>query len=214
MKTLLGLLISALATLLIGGCTVPSLNPLATPETTITDQDLVGRWGDGENDDTTYVVSQAGDTAYQLKCIPKEAGKRPLEFEMTLVKLTDSRFIDLTVTKTGVDELNDRYGTVAIPAHIFMKVKRKGDELTVWMIKNDWLIDGLKSGELKLTHAAIIRAANDDKQDYVLTGATTELQNFVRKNAENEAAWDKPNVMRRLSDDQPLVKPAKSEPKK
>ena len=76
MKTLLALLVSArlpASSSEVARCRRST--PLATPETTVTDQDLIGRWGDGENDDTTYVVSQAGDTTYQLKCIPKETGK-------------------------------------------------------------------------------------------------------------------------------------------
>ena len=41
MKSALILFAAVLA--LLGGCTTPSLNALATPETTVTDPDLVGR---------------------------------------------------------------------------------------------------------------------------------------------------------------------------
>jgi hypothetical protein len=202
MKSLLFLLVAAVASLM-GGCTTASLNPLATPETVVMDQDLVGRWVDVENDETTYVVTAAGDNAYQLKCIPKDASRRTLEFSLQICRLAETRFIDLTVTKAAGDELKERYGTTVVSAHSFMKMKRKGDELTVWQIKNDWLNSGLKSGEIKLAHATMRPDPGDEKETYVLTGPTSELQTFFRKIADNEEAFEKPTVFRRDTGEKP-----------
>lgn len=207
MKSALVLLGSLLIALL-GGCTTPSLNALATPETTFTDADLVGRWIDPEDQDTAYVVSVEGENAYHLKCIPKDAGKHPLDFTFQLCRLADTRFIDLTVPKGSAEELNDKYGTCVLTAHVFMKMRRKGDDLTVWQVKNDWLSDGLKSGEIKLAHATI-RPLGEDKENYVLTGSTSELQTFFRKNADTDEAWDKPTNFKRDTG-----QPIKSEKKK
>jgi hypothetical protein len=206
MRTLLTLLAAVAISLLGGGCSTPSLNPLATPETTATDQDLIGRWADVKSTDTTYVVTQAGDNEYHLQCIPKESGKRPLAFSFKIVRLAETRYLDLTVTKTAVDELGEKYGTCAVPAHAFMKMKRKGDELTIWLVKSQWLNDGLKSGEIKLAHATTRPRENDDKETYILTGPTSELQTFFRKNADVEEAFEDPVVMHRLSDDGKLDK--------
>jgi len=200
--------LAALVVALLGGCTTPSLNALATPETTVTDPDLVGRWIDAEDQDTAYVVTAEGENAYHLKCIPKDASKRPLEFSFQLCRLADTRFIDMTVTKGAAEELNDKYGTCALTAHVFMKARRKGDDLTVWQVKNDWLTDGLKSGEIKLAHATV-RPPGEDKESFVLTGSTAELQSFFRKNADAEEAWDKPTNFKRDTGE-----PIKSEKKK
>src|SRR3954466_6727116 len=127
MKSALTLFVAVLA--LLGGCTTPSLNALATPETTVADPDLVGRWIDTENQDTTYVVTAAGENTYNLKCIPKEGGKHTLEFSFQLCRLADTRFIDMTVTKSAAEDLSDKYGTCALTAHVFMKMRRKGDDL-------------------------------------------------------------------------------------
>lgn len=208
MKTLLSLVLVGAAALLFGGCTTPSLNALATPETTVTDQELVGRWIDPEDADTTYVVTTAGENTYELKCIPKDASKRPLQFSFQLCRLADTRFIDLTITKAAADDLGEKYGTCALAAHVFMKMRRKGDDLTVWQMKNDWLNDGLKGGEVKLAHATI-RPPGEDKENYVLTGSTSELQSFFRRNAETEEAWDKPGNFKRDTGE-----PIKSEKKK
>src|SRR5262245_609598 len=113
-------LLTALLAALLGGCTTPSLNALATPETTVTDQELVGTWIDPEDQDTRYVVTAEGENAYHLKCIPKDAGKRPLEFTFQLCRLADTRFIDMTVPKGSAEDLNDKYGTCVLTAHVFM----------------------------------------------------------------------------------------------
>jgi hypothetical protein len=203
MKSLLALCVAAALALLVGGCTTPSLNPLATPETVVTDQDLVGTWIDPESMDETYVVTTSGKDAYELKCIPKDTSKRTLEFSFQICRLADTRFIDLTVTKASGDELNDKYGSVVVPAHVFMKMRRERDQLTVWMIKDEWLKDGLKSGEVKLAHATL-KEPGDDKESYVLSGSTSELQLFFRNNVDNEELFDKATVFERDTPEKPV----------
>src|SRR5947209_8341122 len=105
MKSALVLLLAAAIALLGGGCSTPSLNRLATPETIVTDPDLVGRWVDKEDNDTTYVVTESADKTYRLDCIPKDSKKHSLEFEFQIVRLGETRYIDMTVTRAAHDEI-------------------------------------------------------------------------------------------------------------
>src|SRR5262245_32694449 len=120
MKTIM-FIVGAVVAAILGGCTTPSLNGLATEANLAKDAGLVGRWVDKENDDNTYVVTAAPDRAYHLECIPKDASKKPIEFDFQLVKLGSTQFMDMTVSKAGHDELGERFGTTVIPAHVFMK---------------------------------------------------------------------------------------------
>jgi hypothetical protein len=211
MKVRLFLFAAAAFALLMGGCTTPSLNALATDETTVTDDELVGTWVDVNKDDSaTYVVTDAGKSTYHLKCMPKEAGKHPLEFSFLICKLADTRFIDLTVTKADGEALGNKYGTTVVPAHAFMKIKRTRDELKVWQVKDEWLKDGLKSGEIKLAHAAVTKPGEEDGT-YVLTGPTAELQRFFRQNAESEELFDKEMTFQRDTGEKPKAAETKKD---
>jgi hypothetical protein len=177
----------------------------------VTDDELVGTWVDVKHEDTTtYVVTDAGQSTYNLKCIPKETGKHPIEFSFQICKLADSRFIDMTVTKADGEAIGDKYGTTVVPAHVFMKMKRTRDELKVWQVNDSWLKDGLKSGEVKLAHSTVKKPGEDDGT-YVLTGSTTELQSFFRKSADSEELFDKVITFQRDTGEKPKASETKKD---
>ena len=113
------------------------------------------------------------------------------------------------MTKADGEAIGDKYGTTVVPAHVFIKMKRTRDELKVWQVNDSWLRDGLKSGEIKLAHAAVAKPGEEDGT-HVLTGSTTELQRFFRQNADSEEMFDKVITFQRDNGE----KPTPSETKK
>jgi hypothetical protein len=180
--------------MLLAGCTTPSLNAMATEDTLATDTGLAGQWQEAGKDDTLYIVTAGPDKTYRLLAVPDDADEKPAEFSFHLVRLGSHDFIDMTVPKHAAEELGERHGTTVIPAHVFMKVLREGDELKVWQVSNDWLHDGIKNGTLTLGHALM---GEDD--NLVLTAPTTELQAFFRKYAPDKKAFEEPMTLKRLA---------------
>lgn len=178
-------------TLLLGGCSTPSLNPLATGQTMVGDQGLIGSWSEDHGNET-YVVAPTGeDKIYRLLVVPHDQDSKSIEAELRVVKLGEDRFADISPTEKQRSEINKSSGSLFVPAYAIVKIKRTDDTLVVNQLSSDWLKDSLKNGSQVLTHALV-----DD--DVVITAPTSELQAFVSRIAGIEKAWDKPTTLLRL----------------
>lgn len=165
------------------GCTSPSLNPLVSEDVRIRDPGIVGVWAKAEedSDDRSRYTITSEDGGYLLKW--DEGGKPERRWSFLLAKLGDHVFADLTMTRPDAEKLEDRVGTVAVPTHSFMRVRREGDRMSVWVVNDDWLDEGLRAGTLKLAHA------RHGEGELLLTATTPELQAFFRQHAGTAAAW-------------------------
>jgi hypothetical protein len=177
MNRLLSSLAVVAAAVLVGGCSTPSLNPLASDEKVVEDAGLVGTWipqEDGKpSTEEKYVITAEGDKGYTVKIVELEKkNAKAQEFGVKLVQLGGERYIDLTLPKSAEKEL-EPYGTTVAPMHNILKVKREGDTLTVWPLDDDGLEKALKEGSVKLQFA---RYGREEKA--VLTATTKELQAF------------------------------------
>jgi len=176
---------------ILGGCSTPSLNRLSSEETLTKDDGLVGQWQ--ENDDGDIYLVLAGDKgSYRLLGIPEDKDEATLTFEFRLMKLGEHRFIELTPAEGARKELGDRFGTTVVPVYVFMKVLRDGDSLKVWQVDGDWLTDGLEKGDHKLGFA------KGEGDTIVLTASTGELQEFFKKHAADDRAFEKPMLLKRV----------------
>jgi hypothetical protein len=197
MKRLMSVVAVAALGVVLGGCGVPSLNALATPETTVADDGLVGTWAPvKEGNDTSgerYVISpgDASDKTYTVTIIPEDKDEKPMDVEVQIVKLGEHHFLDMRMPKAKRSEL-EQYGTLVAPLHNFYKVKREGDTLTVWGIDHQWLEKSLKDGTVKLAYAE-----HGKDKDPVLTASTEDLQAFFTKNASRAELFEDPGVLKR-----------------
>lgn len=180
------MLLIVMAGALAAGCTSPSLNPLVSEDVRAADPGLVGAWAkaDGERDDGSRYSVAEDNGRYVLGWDSGEPGKAARLWSFLLARLGDHVFADLTMTPDEARKLEDRAGTVAVVAHSFMRVRREGDRLSVWVVNDDWLDEGLRSGTLKLAHVRY-----DDGDRLLLTATTPDLQAFFREHAGNAAAW-------------------------
>lgn len=177
--------------MLIGGCTPPSLHPLATPETTIADQGLIGSWSE-DHGNATYVVSPTGDEkVYRLTIVPHNDDGAISEAELRIVKLGDGRYADLSPTKAQRDGAAKVEGKMFIPGHCIASVRRTGDSVVVRQLSSDWVKDALTGGGQTLAHALV-------DGDVIITAPTPELQAFVTRIAGVDKAWEKPVTLLRL----------------
>lgn len=175
--------------LVLVGCSTPSLNPLASADTTLADPGIVGEWIDDSDKPSVYAVTAAGDTKYHLAGT-ETGGKGEISLDFTLVRLDGVTYADLTMPKTDFEKAAQRHGTTVVPAHVFVRLARDGDTLTIRPLNDDWLQDGLKAGTIALAHAKV-----DDTM--VLTASTEDLQKFFKANKDKLWKADSVTTLKR-----------------
>jgi hypothetical protein len=174
------LLILLAAAALLAGCATPSLHPIYSPDKEIQDPGLVGVWRDADGTDkTTYTVTREG-SQYQLVI----AGEKDrTDCAVHLVQLGKYRFVDLAAADKERDQINDRWGELFLPTHMFLRYEVEGDGLKVWHLDRDWLKKGLDAK----SPAVACTTLND--QTILITASTPELQAFLEKYAADSAAF-------------------------
>lgn len=187
----LGVLAGVLSSML-GGCTTPSLNPLASDGAMIADQGLIGSWSETLGNQT-YVVTPTQDArVYRLNVVTHDDDSPTIEAELRVVKLGERTFADLSPTERQRDTVAQAHGATFVPAHCIVKFTREGDSLLVRELSNDWLKESLHDGKQVLTHTIV-------ESELVITAPTSELQAFITRIADTEKAWTKAKDLKRLN---------------
>jgi len=190
------LLISSITTLLLGGCFVPSANPLFTDKDLIVDPALAGTWGEPNEKERQIFVAD-GEKAYRWSAMDKESTN---VFRAHLVQLGKERFLDALLTRTS-DEWKGigRASVVIRPAHIFFKVQVTNATLRLDALSVEWMEKLLKEHPQILAHERLHEPdVADDEQRALLTASTVELQRFVSEHASDTNAFPAGNVYPRL----------------
>jgi hypothetical protein len=160
----------------IGGC-VPSLNPLYTDKDLVFDSVLVGTWRDPDNG--TWTFRKAGAKSYKLRYAEKGVSAA---FDVHLVRLGKSLFLDSYPDASGMVR-NDFYRLHFVAGHVILKLVLKKDSLNLTALNSDWLQKGIAAHRLKIRHEPFGR------DRVLLTASTAELQEFIRKHAEDPDAF-------------------------
>ncbi len=170
------------------GC-VPSLNPLYTKQDLVFEAALVGVWAEDDAGKDTWAFERSGEEGYRL--VYASDGKKG-EFEVHLLKLGKTQFLDLYPDDAALSDLNrnDFYKAHLIAAHTFAKVTQIEPNLRMAFLNPDWLKEHLQKNPKAIRHEKI----NDDR--IVLTASTKELQEFVLKHA-GEAFGDASDLKRK-----------------
>lgn len=164
---------------LMGGC-IPSLYPLYTEKELVFEEKLLGVWSE-ENDKDKWVFEKSSDpNAYDLTVtMDKEDGK----FAAHLVKLDNMLFLDLFPGEAEI-KANDLYKTHLVPAHTFMKIEQIQPTLKMRMMDPETMKKMLKNDPNLLGHKM-----EAEKESIVLTASTQELQEFMKKHANDEGLF-------------------------
>jgi len=180
-----------LALALVLSACVPSLNPLYTERDLVFDTALLGVWAENDNAQNTWAFERSGDKSY--KAIYTEKGKTG-EFEVHLLRLGDTLFLDFYPEDAGIKEMNrnDFYQFHFLPVHTFAKVSLSGSTVGMAFLDPDWLKKLLEK------KPGAIRHEKRGEEGIVLTASTKDLQKFVLKHV-HEAFGDKPAVLNRVS---------------
>ncbi|MFH1614705.1 MAG: hypothetical protein ABIG61_06450 [Planctomycetota bacterium] len=199
---------------LLGGC-VLSIHPLYTANVLVFEEKLLGVWiGDDSRwefkigkDENPYAAfgggkRQDGKRFYSLTIDQDEKQTKRGEFVAHLVKLDDTLFLDLFPAEPNL--ASDFYKFHLLPVHSFIKVEQIDPTLKMRMS------DSSKFEKMLAKDPNIIdfEAASER---IVLTAEPNELQEFLRKHANNENFFGDPFELKRFEPAEPN-KPVDADP--
>jgi hypothetical protein len=172
----------------VAGC-VPSLHPLYTDKDVVYDPKLIGVWSDPNSKDTgTWEFRAAEPNNYKMIYTDKD--KAAGTFGVYLVRIDEMLFLDLFPIDPNLPQ-NGFYQLHLIPAHTFMKVDQIEPTLKLRFMDSD--IFEKKPDLLK--HEVL---DHEGSKKLVLTASTKELQEFMRKHANDKDVFGEPSNMKRV----------------
>ncbi|RKD90981.1 hypothetical protein [Mangrovibacterium diazotrophicum] len=193
MRNLSRYLIVALC-LLAASCLVISVHPLYKSEDLFANDLLLGQWVDQDTSIWQFEYGYTGEpipentdsTAYLLRFLEK--GKSEFsssEFKVHLINLRGIYFLDFYIQEYGEDSGNGQelFDLHLFPVHSFARLDLNEDGATIRWFNPDWLKGLAESGQLELNYEL-------EDGTYLLTAPTEQLQQFVVKYANDEAAFD------------------------
>lgn len=186
--------------LLLEGCLISSIYPLWDLSTRIFDKSLAGEWYSPDDSTVNYKLSVLGDTAYLFTTTYDTKGEK-LKFEIrpdtimeikhlaTMVKLGKFTFLDLYPWDED-SEIYDRFQENFVPVHTFLKIEYENDILKVYNMDGEHLDELFEKNRIRLKHEMF--------GDYtLLTASTNELQEFMKKYADDPEAFEEPSILYR-----------------
>jgi hypothetical protein len=189
------LLAGLMLVLVLGACATPSVHPIYTESTErdalLDEPGLVGTWK-GSDSSTTYTVTRVPN-AYGLVAATTDE-KRPdrWEFDVRLVQIGEHRFADFSVNGRERDALQEKWGPLLVPTHLFARWDLEGDALTLWLLKRDWFEKAVAGKAVTLTHTAM------GKDSILISAPTADLQAFLRKHGGDPDAFADQVKLRRV----------------
>ncbi len=181
------LIVLSLAIVFILHSCIPSIHPLYTEDILVFKEALIGVWN--EDDNATWTLRQAGDKPhYELTYA--DADERSV-FDAHLVKLGEHYFFDFYNTSSEWDNKDALAIAPLIPTHSFAKVSWDEGKMTMYFFDVDWLGELFKQRKIRIKHEV------SQDGNIILTASTEELQEFVRKYADDEKAYIDPLVLKR-----------------
>ncbi len=180
MKRILWIGLAAVAA--IAGC-VPSIHGIATEESIVWDEVLIGRWGDSEKaDDPNAEIWQfeKGDKEGIDYTLTHSADGKVGQFKAVLVQVGDMLFLDLFPCENeALENTSDLYKMHLVGMHTFIIIDELGNELKMRMMNADKVEKLLNENP-----AAVKHEIRGNRDLVILTASPEELQGFLLQYAD------------------------------
>lgn len=168
----------------LAGC-VPSLHPLYTSDTIVFEPALLGSWAETDSEGR-WEFRQGGENSYRLTMTDDD---KQGEFEVHLVKIGSSRFLDLFPEKLELPG-NEYYQMHLLPVHSFILVSQLQPTLRLALLQPTWLKSFLAKNPEAVKHEIV-------DGDVLLTAPPEELQQFLLAHVNTEGAFTTPAELMR-----------------
>ncbi len=185
------LIAGIMTSLLFTGCIVLSFHPLYQKEDLFANDLLIGTWIDedstawkfdfhcfpgdsvAENRDSTSFIlhlQEPGASCFAEAC-----------FRIHIIRLAGHYFLDFYL-ENYFDNNIDLFDMHLIPVHSFARLELSGDEAIIRWFDPEWIDDLFQKKRKQIAH-------ENNGENTLLTASTEELQQFVAKYANEEAAF-------------------------
>ena len=192
------LLLATLILFLLQGCIVKSLHPFFNESDVVFKPELLNSWID--DDGNKWVIRQIKDkpNAYEMHWLHQ--GERDVVFVAHLFQLNNELYLDFMPVE---DDRNDTdypmFTLHLMPVHSVARVYALNEnEVVIKWFNEKWLKSLFEQNRIKVSHEVIVDTAgkkDDNDKTYVLTAATGELQKFLVKYGDEDAAFDDGNTV-------------------
>jgi hypothetical protein len=186
----IGVVSVAAISLLLLGCPVRSLQPLFSESDLAYNPALIGKWADGED---IYTFGKLKGNEYAILLSEQKPADSvahsgtegdTITFIGRLGRLGGNWFLDTYPAR----EEGDFH---LLPTHIIAKLRIDGDTLFLASLEGDWLKKTIEANRLKVKYAIV-------DGDLILTGSTREVQETVKKFADDEGAFPNSDKLVRM----------------
>ncbi|MEM1323449.1 MAG: hypothetical protein AAGG75_24495 [Bacteroidota bacterium] len=184
MKNWIALGFIACLLLLINGC-IPSIHPLYTQKDLIKDDRIVGTWGEAPK--KQWIFKALSNKSYGLSYSDEEVEDK---FVTHLLKLGDNYYLDFYPQEDHKEaDAHTILGYMTqLPVHNFAKLEINETQIQMHFFDTEWLE--------KLFEQRKIRIKHEKTSNYILlTAPTKDLQQFILKYADEEAAYSKTIIL-------------------
>ncbi len=178
----------------IAGC-VPSLHSLFTEKDTFYDPQLAGIWTSSDKEIWQF-AKKSDSNSYEVIHTDKDENRG--SFVGTLGKINDMTFLDLFPDNTLMEiHSNGYYQAHIVPAHTFLKIEQIQPTLKMRVMDPGKTRDMLKADPNLLKFELV----DDDR--IVITASTQQLQQFMKKYANEKELFGEPTELKRLMPTEP-----------
>jgi hypothetical protein len=188
------LIISITIVFLMQGCIVKSLHPFFLEKDVLFKTELLHNWVDQEGGKWAIERVKEKPNAYEMKLTKDD---KEAVFMVHLFQLEGEFYLDfLPLSSSGQNV--DIFDLHLLPSHSVAKlVMINDDEVHIKWFNEEWLRSLFKQNRIKIAHESILDETPSDEDDhyYVLTAATEELQKFLIKYGNEDAAFDNNNTV-------------------
>jgi hypothetical protein len=184
------------------GCSPQSLSPIVSAKDAIADDRVVGRWrteGTKPEDDAyAWTIRRAEGSTYELTCPSRPDAatgetKPPLVLSVRLTKIGAHVFADLSTPVSVQAKAEEVTGLVlSAPVHCFGRAQIEEGSIRWRDVSPKWLDGVLRRDDHALAHAHL-----ENKQT-IITATTEELRAFLLKHADDDAAYEREVVLKRV----------------
>ena len=192
---------------------VPSIHPLYHVEDLVSEDRILGKWGQKEDPGEAWDVREAWtfeklpgkknflgteskESVYPGYLLTIDEGNAPAKFEARILQLDGQLFMDMypwnEYNYNQIEEIeNDWLKMHLYPVHTFARIRFEGESLIIEPFNPDFITDLLERNKIRISHEEV-------DGSFILTAGTDELQKFVIKFGREQEAYIDPGVFSKL----------------
>lgn len=170
-------------------CIVKSVHPFFREADVVYRKELEGTWTDQDKNRWRIHQNPFKQNSYEMHY---SKNGRDVTLMGHLFNLDGEMYLDMIPSGDNSEDM-EVFDLHLVPTHSIAKVsKLTGTELLIKWFNEEWLRKMFTENRIKISHELVMDENPQSKDDgfYLLTASTEELQKFVKKYGNDEAAYD------------------------